>query len=103
MNIPEGVRRVVASVAQVGGWLAAMGVGTFATINYDPASHQLAPQWVSMTFIACVGIALAGTAARSRMRLGDTLEQVLRLGNETSAQNRQRIENVERRIDEGDE
>jgi hypothetical protein len=82
--IPERVRRPLALVFQWGGWLGCLGVGIWATDNYDPHKGQFAPQWVGFLFIALIGIAMAGTTARSRMRLTDAIVHAFQAGRLTA-------------------
>lgn len=80
MDVPEPIRRLSASVFQWGGWMGALGVFVFASVSYDPAHGKFAPQWVGLTFIGLMGLAIAGSVARSRMRLSDTIVDALRAG-----------------------
>lgn len=76
----ESVRRVGASVLQWGGWGGAVALLIWATVNYNPSTGHFAPQWVSLTFILLIGFAIAGTTARARMRLSDTIIAAMKMG-----------------------
>lgn len=82
MENGERYRRLVALVLQWGGWLYAIFILVWATTQYDPAEGRFAPQWVGLSFILSIGIAIAGTTARSRMRLSDTIVDAFRTGME---------------------
>ena len=78
--IPEGWRRFIASALMYGGWLICFGVFLYATLSFDPSKGEFAPQWVSFTFIAAIGVSIAAGAARGRMRLSDTIVSAFRAG-----------------------
>lgn len=78
--IPERGRRTIAAALMYGGWLACFGVFLYATLSFDPSKGEFAPQWVSFTFIASIGISIAAGAARGRMRLTDTIVSAFRAG-----------------------
>lgn len=80
----ENVRRVGASFLQWGGWGGAVFLLIWGTMNYDPSKGEFAPQWVSFTFILCIGFAIAGTTARARMRLSDTIIAAMKMGYQIS-------------------
>jgi hypothetical protein len=82
--IPESVRRPLASIFQWGGWLGSLAICIWATVEYNPAKGQFAPQWVGFLFIALIGVAMAGTTARSRMRLTDAIVHAFRAGRLTA-------------------
>jgi hypothetical protein len=77
---PERARRALATVIQWGGWLYSLSIFIWATIEYDPSKMNFAPQWVGLSFILGIGFAIAGTTARSRMRLSDTIVTALQTG-----------------------
>lgn len=76
----EPLRRIVAAVFQWGGWITCIGVFVYATSQFDPNHGNFAPQWVSFTFIFSIGVAIAGTLVRSRMRLTQTILSAFRAG-----------------------
>lgn len=78
--IPEKVRRPLAFIFQWGGWLGSMGLGIWSIVEYDPTKGEITPPWVGLTFIFLLGIAIAGTGARSRMRLTDAIVHAFRTG-----------------------
>lgn len=84
--IPEIVRRPLAFAFQWGGWLGCLGLGFWATITYDPNKGQFAPPWVGYLFIGLIGIAMAGTTARSRMRLTDAIIHAFQAGRLTASE-----------------
>jgi hypothetical protein len=69
----EPARRVMASVCQWGGWLSTVGFGLYAVVEFDPNHGHFAPQWVTFVWIFSMGVAIAGTLVRSRMRLTKTI------------------------------
>lgn len=76
----EPARRGTAIVLQWGGWLTTIGVFIYATLEFDPNHGNFAPQWVPFAFILSMGIAIAGTLVRSRMRLTDTIMNAFKAG-----------------------
>ena len=76
----EPIRRGTAVFLQWGGWLCTIGVFIYATLEFDPNHGDFAPQWVPFAFILSMGIAIAGTLVRSRMRLTDTIIKAFRAG-----------------------
>lgn len=85
----ESVRRVGASVLQWGGWGGAVFLLIWAPLQYNPSKGHFAPQWVSLTFILCIGFAIAGTTARARMRLSDTIVAAMKMGFTLSEQRKE--------------
>lgn len=75
----EPIRRVLAGVAQWGGWAASVGLLVYS-IQFHPEKGDFAPQWVGLTFVMCIGVAIAGTLVRSRMRLTNTIMAAFRAG-----------------------
>lgn len=99
-GIPEGIRRALASVFQWGGWLGCTGIYFWATNTYNPNEGKFAPQWVGFTFIFLIGVAIAGTTARSRMRNTDTIISALQAGMRVSENRwRQLMERESNQID----
>jgi hypothetical protein len=90
--IPEGLRRALASVIQWGGWLGTLGLFLWATFKYDPTEGRFAPQWVGFAFIFLIGLAIAGTTARSRMRLTDAIIHAFRTGMLTASSSRSGVQ-----------
>jgi len=88
MPDPESVRRVGADVLQWGGWGGAVFLLVWGTMNYDPSKGEFAPQWVSFTFILCIGLAIAGTTVKARMRLSDTIIAAMKMGFQISEDSR---------------
>jgi hypothetical protein len=78
--VTEKVRRFGAALAMWGGWLGALGFFTYGTLSFDPNHMHFAPQWVSFAFIGLIGVAIAGSTARSRMRLSDTIVKTFEAG-----------------------
>jgi hypothetical protein len=102
----ESLRRALAVVAMMGGWAAALGIFAYATLEFDPNHGDFAPQWVGFTFILCIGIAIAGSSARARMRLSDTIVQAFKAGlkaaDERSQQHtREAVEQFHQQEEEG--
>lgn len=86
--VPERTRRAVASALQWGGWGGSLFLLIWGTINYDPAEGKFAPAWLSLGFIFLIGVAIAGTTARSRMRITDTIVQAFEAGYDASEDRR---------------
>ena len=86
--IPENVRRVLASILQWGGWLGCLALFFWATNTYNPNKGHFAPQWVGFAFIFSLGVAIAGTTARSRMRITDTIVSAFKVGMSTAEEQR---------------
>lgn len=84
----ESARRFIASAFQLGGWLGALGLGLWAVFSFDPSKGEFAPQWVSLGYIGLIGVGLAGTAARSRMRMTDTIIAAMKMGFRISEENK---------------
>lgn len=82
--MPESARRATASVLQWGSWMGAVFLLIWAPLTYNPSKGHFAPQWVSLTFILLIGIAIAATTARSRMRLSDTIVSAMQVGFDAS-------------------
>jgi hypothetical protein len=76
----ESGRRVCAACAMWGGWLGSIGVFTYASLSFDPDHGDFAPQWVGFAFIMLIGVAIAGSSARARMRLTDTIVGAFKAG-----------------------
>lgn len=76
----EPARRALSAFFQWGGWATAVGVFVYATSQFDPNHGNFAPQWVGFTFIFSIGLGIAGTLVRSRMRLTKTILEVFRAG-----------------------
>lgn len=76
----EEVRRILLTVMAVGGWLAALGIGVWAVMNFDPQKHRFAPQWVTLSIIILMGTAIAAGAALGRMQSVRTLTKVFNAG-----------------------
>lgn len=81
---PERVRRALAFAFMWAGWLGALTIFAYATATYDPNHGNFAPQWVGFSFIFCIGVAIAGSTARARMRLADSIVAAFRAGFEAS-------------------
>lgn len=80
----ERLRRAAALILMWTGWLGALAVFAYATENFDPNHGNFAPQWVGFAFIGCIGVAIAGSTARSRMRLSDTIVAAFKAGFDAS-------------------
>lgn len=76
----ERTRRVLAVLAMWGSWAAAMALGVWSVVDYDPNSGDFAPDWVGLTFIFLIGVAIAATSARSRQRMSDQIIEAFRIG-----------------------
>lgn len=76
----EPVRRIIALVLQWGGWISCIGIFAYATTYFDPNHGHFAPQWVGFGFILSMGIGIAGTLVRSRMRLTQTIVDAFKAG-----------------------
>jgi energy-converting hydrogenase Eha subunit B len=81
--IPEGTRRILASVAQWGGWLGSFGVFAWATLTIDPGTAPRVKLLTVLVVIILVGVAVAGTTVRSRMRLSETIVHAFKVGMES--------------------
>jgi hypothetical protein len=86
--VPEAVRRTIASVLQWGGWGGALFMIIYSALNYDPSRHELPPSWYGLTTIFLVGVAIAGTTVRSRMRITDTIVRAFEAGYDASQDRR---------------
>lgn len=86
MNVTEKGRRLIASSLQWLSWWGALGLGFWAVQHYDPSEGKFAPQWVGLGYIFLVGVAIAATNARSRMKLSDTISQAFAAGMEAHGQ-----------------
>lgn len=82
MMFSETTRRKVASIVQWLGWWGALALGFWAVQHYNPAEGHFAPQWVSLGYIFLVGVAIAASNARSRMKLSDTIAKAFAAGME---------------------
>lgn len=89
---PESVRRVIASVLQWFGWLGSLALIIWATTEYDPHHGDFAPQWVGLSVIFLVGVSIAATSARARMRLSDTITKTFTAGFQTAVTNREKAD-----------
>lgn len=69
----EKARRAVAILLVLGGWLGSTSIGIWAVVTYDPAKGEFAPQWVGLGYIFLIGVSVAASTARSRMRMTDTI------------------------------
>lgn len=76
----EPTRRLVAVLLQWGGWLSTIGFGLYTVVAYDPNHGNFAPQWVTFVWIFSMGVAIAGTLVRSRMRLTSTILSAFKAG-----------------------
>lgn len=65
----ETLRRRVSGLLQILGWWGSLGLGLWAAFSFNPAKGHFAPQWVGFGYIGLLGIAIAATHVRSRMRL----------------------------------
>lgn len=79
----ELARRFTAATLQWGGWSTCIGVFVYGATQFDPNHGVFAPQWVSFTFIFSMGVAIAGTLVRSRMRLTQTIIGVFQAGQQS--------------------
>jgi hypothetical protein len=70
--IPEKARRILAAVAQWGGWLASLGILSFSAATYDDPH-------------------IPGTTARSRMRLSESILDALKVGIQSQREEARRI------------
>lgn len=86
----ERVRKWSALAAMYSGWGTSIGTGIYAVVGFDPAKGQFAPEWVSLTFIFAVGVAIAAGGAVSRIRLADTIVSAFKAGFEVSEIHRSR-------------
>lgn len=69
----ETALRAVTAFLAWGSWIGAVAIFAYATWQYNPNKGDFAPQWVGFTFILCIGVAIAASAARSRQKLADTV------------------------------
>lgn len=69
----EQARRAAALFLVFGGWCGSMLLGLWAVIEFNPSKGEFAPQWVGFGYIALIGVAVAASTARSRMRMTDTI------------------------------
>lgn len=81
----EPLRRIGASILQWGGWLSTLGFGLYSVIEFDPNHGNFAPQWLTFVWIVSMGLAIAGTLVRSRMRLTKTILHAFKAGSEAEA------------------
>jgi hypothetical protein len=96
----EALRRVAASVIMWGGWGGCIGLGTWAIVEFDPNHGDFAPQWVGLGFILLMGVAIAGTLARSRMRLTHAILTAFRAGvDSANEETDRRVEAITDRLD----
>lgn len=96
----EPARRIVAAVLQWGGWATCVGVFVYATVDFDPNHGDFAPQWVGFAFILSMGVGIAASIVRSRMRLTKAVITAFTAG--LAAQKEatdQRVERIVRRLD----
>lgn len=80
------LRRAVANIAMWGGWAGAIALGVWSITSYNPEQGQFAPQWVGLTFILLIGIAIAGTSVTSRIKLSRTIVDAFKAGFESARQ-----------------
>lgn len=93
----ESVRRAITGTLAWGGWLATILLGLWSSLHYNPAQGEFAPQWVGLSFILSVGVAIAAGAARGRHKLTDTVLAAFAAGVEAA---RLRQDEMEDRIKE---
>lgn len=79
-RLPERYRRAVASWLQWIGWVGSLALIFHATVAFDPNHGDFPPAWYGPTVILLVGVAIAATTARSRMRLTDTIRGAFETG-----------------------
>lgn len=80
MIVDEATRRRIASLFQWFGWWGSLSLGLWAVHHFDPSEGHFAPQWVGLGYIFLVGVAIAASNARSRMKLSDTISQAFSAG-----------------------
>jgi hypothetical protein len=97
----EPLRRIVATVLQWGGWLTNIALFVYATLEFDPNHGHFAPQWVGFGFIFSMGVGVAATLVKSRMRLSRSILGAFKEGRKSSRDDTdQRVAEVVKRQDE---
>lgn len=97
----EHLRRTLTCILQWGAWLTTITLGMWSTLEFDPAKGHFAPQWVGLAFIFALGVAIAASVARSRMRLTDTILQVFKAGQKIQRDDTdRRVQKIMDRMDE---
>lgn len=92
MRDTERYRRTGATVLQWAGWLTAIGIGAWSESTHRV--HTSAPQWTDLAFVFALGVAIAATVARSRIRLAHTIVDAFKAGQQLAR------EDTNRRVDE---
>lgn len=99
----EPIRRMSAATLQWAGWLTCVGLGTWSIVAFDPNHGHFAPQWLGLTFIFALGVAIAASVVRSRMRMTKAILGAFKAGQESAAQCSERhvnsaLDQLDRRI-----
>lgn len=76
----EAFRRMLAAGLVMGGWFGSLSLGVWAVVSFDPNEGKFAPQWVGLGYIFLIGVAVAASTARSRMRMTDTIVSAFKTG-----------------------
>lgn len=77
-------RRRTALVLMWGGWMSAIGFGSWAALSFDPEHGHFAPTWVNLVFIFSIGVAIASGSAVSRIKLAQTIVEAFKAGFQAS-------------------
>lgn len=88
------LRRVGAGVAMWGGWAGFAGLGAYQISEYNPNKGMFAPQWLSFAILFLLAVAVAGSAAASRLKLAETIIDAFKAGLESA-----RLDRIQDRAD----
>lgn len=76
----ETFKRVALWVLSLGGWGWAIGVATWAIIEFDPQHGRFAPQWTSLSVFLSMGVAIAAGVSIGRINSVRTLARIFDAG-----------------------
>lgn len=76
----ETIKRIALRAVAVGGWLYAIAISTWATLNFDPSAGRFAPQWMTLSVFLAMGFAIASGVALGRITSVRTLVNIFNAG-----------------------
>lgn len=76
----ETGKRVFLWTVSVVGWLWAVGVATWAVLEFNPQAGHFAPQWASLSVFLAMGFAIAAGVSLGRINSVRTLARIFDAG-----------------------